>query len=340
MKKRIGSIFLTLTALALAAILAFTAYDNLTLKEQLSDAQNAGRSSQARILEAQDALAEKEAALSEKEAYIQGQSAHIDELSTQISEMIEGNYTDEDDKEDNNKNTRSSYDKSYPQLYARAEYERRYGSEDGDTDTSPKGKKDVYLTFDDGPSELTPEVLDLLDQYNAKATFFVVTVNNDASTKYLSEIVKRGHTLAIHSYSHDYGRIYSSVDAFLKDYELVYDWIYDETGYRPTLFRFPGGSTKPSKALLAQIKEEMERRGFIYYDWSVSSGDGSNLTTSDNIIQNVTSEVGAYDFPVVLMHDGSGKNATLNALPTVLKRLKEMGYNFRALDETMEPVQF
>ena len=198
----------------------------------------------------------------------------------------------------------------------------------------------MYLTFDDGPSDLTPQVLDLLDEYDAKATFFVVYKDSKEYTKLLSEIVKRGHTLALHSYSHDYKKIYASVDAFLEDFQRVYDWVYEETGQRPALFRFPGGSTNGKRSITDEIVKEMERRGFIYYDWNVSSGDGSQLTTTENIIENVTTTVGNQKFPVVLMHDGQGKNATLKALPSVLEYLKDNNYTFQALNETMKPVQY
>lgn len=182
--------------------------------------------------------------------------------------------------------------------------------------------------------------MDLLDQYNAKATFFVVQKNNEAYEDYLSEIVERGHVLGLHTYSHDYNEIYRSVDAFLADYEKVYDWVKEKTGYTPSLFRFPGGSNNGSSYVGRQIIREMTRRGFTYFDWSVSSGDGSNLTTTQNIIDNVCSHVGTVELPIVLMHDGSGKDATLAALPTVLKYLSDEGYEFRSLDQNVEPVQF
>ncbi|MDO5126956.1 MAG: polysaccharide deacetylase family protein [Eubacteriales bacterium] len=198
----------------------------------------------------------------------------------------------------------------------------------------------VYLTFDDGPSDLTPEVLDLLDKYDAKVTFFVVYTDDEEYTSYLKEIVDRGHTIALHSYSHDYNKIYKSVDAFLEDFEKVYNWVYEETGVRPTLFRFPGGSTKGKKSIVNDIIAEMERRGFIYYDWNVSSGDGSNLTTTENILENVCTNVGSFDQPVVLMHDGVGKNATLKDIPMLLEILAEEGYEFCLLDKNLKPIQY
>lgn len=267
--------------------------------------------------------------LQEKEDFISGQTEYINELTTQLADC-QNTVNSEDEDSDNKKNdTTSSYEKKYPDLYAGATF-----SDDNTSDLK------VYLTFDDGPSDLTPQVLDLLDKYNAKATFFVVHTDNEEYTSYLKEIVDRGHTLALHSYSHDYNKIYKSVDAFLEDFNQVYNWVYEETGVRPTLFRFPGGSTNGKTAVVNDIIAEMERRGFIYYDWNVSSGDGSNLTTTENILENVCTNVGNFDQPVVLMHDGAGKNATFKALPTILKTLADEGYEFCSLDEHLTPVQY
>lgn len=273
-------------------------------------------------------LKEDAAQLEGKDDYIDGQKEYISELSEQIQALSRNAGSEESLEEESWYSDVLSEEDPYPNLYA-------------DKDSLPvqTGQKYVYLTFDDGPSPLTPKVLDLLDQYNAHATFFVVAKNNEEYAEYLSDIVERGHTLALHSYSHNYNLIYRSVDAFLSDYEQVYDWVYEETGYSPSLFRFPGGSSNGSSYVVNNIIKEMGRRGFTHYDWNVSSGDGSNLTTTQNIIDNICSNVGNVDNPVVLMHDGSGKNATLAALPTVLKNLSEAGYEFRSLDNNSQPVQ-
>lgn len=267
--------------------------------------------------------------LQEKEDFISGQTEYINELTTQLADCQNTVNSEDEDSNDKKNDTTSSYEKKYPDLYAGATF-----SDDNTSDLK------VYLTFDDGPSDLTPQVLDLLDKYNAKATFFVVHTDNEEYTSYLKEIVDRGHTLALHSYSHDYNKIYKSVDAFLEDFNQVYNWVYEETSVRPTLFRFPGGSTNGKTAVVNDIIAEMERRGFIYYDWNVSSGDGSNLTTPENILENVCTNVGNFDQPVVLMHDGAGKNATFKALPTILKTLADEGYEFCSLDEHLTPVQY
>ncbi len=249
-----------------------------------------------------------------------GQDAMIQELNQQIKEL---NETPEDTK---NPTKDSQFRGKYPDLYA---YEK--GQED---------KKTVYLTFDDGPSDLTPKVLDVLDRYNAKATFFVVYTEDAQYTKYLQEIVDRGHTLAIHSYTHKYNVIYQSQEAYLNDLSKVFDWVYDNTGVRPSLYRFPGGSTRAGYQLVNGVNPELTRRGFTYYDWNVSSGDGSNLTTAENEIENVCNNVKLYDTPVVLMHDGAGKTETLKALPTILEKLSKEGCDFKALNDDIEPVQY
>ncbi len=272
-------------------------------------------------------LSDSNAKLEEKEAYLDGQKEYISELSHQIDTLAENK--DSEDSEEDSSSTKDSGSDPYPSLYAEG-----FGPLEEDTE------KTAYLTFDDGPSSLTPKVLDLLDEYDAKATFFVVCKNNEEYAKYLPEIVKRGHTLALHSYSHSYSQIYASQDAFLSDFEKVYDWVVENTGYTPSLFRFPGGSNNGSSYVVTEIIDELERRGFQYFDWNVSSGDGSNLTTRENIIDNICNNIGNAEHPVVLMHDGSGKNATLSALPTVLKRLSEKGYEFRALDKTVPSVHY
>lgn len=351
-------IFAALLAAALLSLIGgYSFYEVQQSRQRVSDLS-------ASLQEKDKEIAALQETLSQTEDSLAGQTDYVKELTEQIDKLAGFNETDSEDTDENDSKSsgedskggskKDSADKAdseakdekdkYPELYSQAEYEKREkdknSGKNGKDGNGGETEKSVYLTFDDGPSDLTPKVLDLLDEYDAKATFFVVYKDDKEYTQQLSEIVSRGHTLALHSYSHDYQKIYASVDAFLSDFQKVYDWVYEETGIRPTLFRFPGGSNNGKKSVTDEIIAEMERRGFLYYDWNVSSGDGSNLTTSDNILENICTNVGNYDFPVVLMHDGPGKHATLNALPQVLKTLQKKGYSFLALDETMEPVQY
>lgn len=281
-------------------------------------------------------LSDLESSIDEKKSYIDGQKEYIDELNDQMAEAFSAAQSQDDSLDDyiSSDDTDSTYDSNYdpyPNLYAH----------DSNSDDKTQETKTAYLTFDDGPCSTTPQVLDLLDQYDAKATFFVVYTEDGAYSDYLNDIADKGHTLALHSYSHDYDKIYASVDAFLDDFSKVFDWVYETTGVRCTLYRFPGGSVSSySKNVIDDIIAEMERRGFTYYDWNVSSGDGSNLTTSYNIIDNICNNIGGFKEPVVLMHDAAGKSATLNALPTVLSNLNNLGYTFSALNDNMEPIQY
>lgn len=128
----------------------------------------------------------------------------------------------------------------------------------------------VYLTFDDGPSARTDEILEILDKYGVKATFFVVGANEEGDLERMQKIVAAGHTLAIHSYSHDYKKIYASVEAYLEDFNQMFCQIYEATGVKPQIFRFPGGSVNSyNVGIHQQLIAEMTRRGFVYFDWNV-----------------------------------------------------------------------
>lgn len=202
--------------------------------------------------------------------------------------------------------------------------------------------KAVYLTFDDGPSKNTTTVLDALKAQGAHATFFIIGKNIPGHEAILKRMVSEGHTLAIHTYSHDYKGMYASVDAYLDDFNKVYTAIHDATGVYPTLFRFPGGSINGYNAgIYEQIIAEMTRRGFIYYDWSVSSEDATGKKlTSAQLTQNVVKGVARSKHPIVLMHDSGEKTATAGAVASMVQQLKAAGYDCRALTGDVRPITF
>ena len=204
-----------------------------------------------------------------------------------------------------------------------------------------EGEKPViYLTFDDGPSMNTAQVLDILKANDIKATFFVVN-NNIPNQEYLyKRIVDEGHTIGIHTYSHQYNNIYNSVEDYLADFNRIYTKVYELTGVKPTIFRFPGGSINVyNQDMYIELIAEMLRRGFTYYDWNVSSGDAGETYTSAQIYSAVVNGVGNKDKSIVLMHDSSTKYATVSALQTIIDNLKET-HEFKALDNTVEPTVF
>ncbi len=185
----------------------------------------------------------------------------------------------------------------------------------------------VYLTFDDGPSANTDKILDILDDYNVKATFFVVGQDTEVYADAYRRIVNEGHTIGMHSYSHSYSDIYASEEAFAKDYNKIHDLIFELTGVDSKFYRFPGGSSNSvsnvSKSVLINYLNE---QGVVYYDWNVASGDAtSQAFTSQQVIDNVMKDVVKYKTSVVLLHDASNKNATVEALPGLIEALQEKG---------------
>lgn len=191
-----------------------------------------------------------------------------------------------------------------------------------DSETYP-GKKLVYLTFDDGPSKNTDAILDLLSQYNVKATFFVLAKEN-LDDKY-RRIIEEGHTLAIHSYTHKYDEIYASKDSFRQDIDLMKEFLENNFGYHTFLYRFPGGSSnqvsKVEKDALFQVLKEEE---LDYVDWNVTSQDASVVPLSaDKIANNVYEGIEKNQSNIVLLHDAANKSTTVEALSMILDTLSK-----------------
>jgi len=189
------------------------------------------------------------------------------------------------------------------------------------TGNVPKdGKHHVYLTFDDGPSVQTGKVLDILKQYKVKATFFVVGREDAKSIALYQRIVDEGHTLAMHSYSHDYAKLYVSLDSFQEDLHRLQNLLFDKTGVWCKYYRFPGGSSNTaSKVSMKDLEAYLDREGIAYFDWNVYGGDG---ISAEVIVKNVTANVDKYKESVILLHDAADKRATVSALPGIIEYLQ------------------
>ena len=194
--------------------------------------------------------------------------------------------------------------------------------------------KVIYLTFDDGPSGNTEHLLDILDRYGVKATWFVTNTHPDY-TYLISEMARRGHTVAIHSASHDYGLIYSGEEAFFADLKEMQDVIYAETGARPRLLRFPGGSSNTvswrNKGIMTRLTECLGDMGYLYFDWNVSAADTAPDANYTTVVRNVTEGCAAHPWSVVLQHDTNG--FSVNAVPAIIEWGQRNGYIFLPLDE-------
>lgn len=207
---------------------------------------------------------------------------------------------------------------------------------------NPK-EKICYLTFDDGPDrDNTERILDTLKEYNVKATFFVIYKDYKEERELYKRIVDEGHTIGVHTASHNYSKIYASVDAYLSDFERISKQIEQTTGVKPEIFRFPGGSINAyNAATYREIIAEMVRRGYTYYDWNSSSGDaGSGNVSKSEIVDNVLNTGKKISKRIVLMHDGKGHSATADALPKIIEGLQKQGYKLEALTKDVKPVCF
>jgi peptidoglycan/xylan/chitin deacetylase (PgdA/CDA1 family) len=188
-----------------------------------------------------------------------------------------------------------------------------------------EGTRYVYLTFDDGPSIYTDEILDILAEYDVKATFFVCGKPDAKYTDSYKRIVDEGHTLGMHSYSHKYSDIYSSVDAFSEDFKKLRHFLYDTTDVLPRYYRFPGGSSnKVTKVDIHELMDVLEADGVTYFDWNVSAGDDRAGATKDTIYNNIVGNIPRFKHCIVLMHDAADKKSTVEALPEVIEAIQAM----------------
>lgn len=202
-------------------------------------------------------------------------------------------------------------------------------------------EKTAYLTFDDGPSPVTLDILDTLDQYDIKATFFVVSRRAEYEKEILREAAARGHTIGMHSGSHDPANMYMSTEAFLTDMYDNYNYIYEVTGKYPQIFRFVGGSKSKYNSKAAEdIVEAMTSRGFSYFDWNSSADDATKPhPRAERIVSNVLRTADRQQL-IVLAHDSGARTQTAAALPLLIEELLARGYEFDKLDASVEPIRF
>ena len=194
----------------------------------------------------------------------------------------------------------------------------------------------IYLTFDDGPNGLyTPKILNVLKKYNVKATFFVTQSGPDSLIK---REYNEGHVVALHTYTHDYAYVYSSVENYFKDLERVSNRVERITGQKSYLFRFPGGSSNTvsmhySRGVVSKVAAEATAKGYSYFDWNISSGDAGGTTDPTRECQIVARNLSKSRGNVVLMHDI--KSHTANAIECIVKAGIDNGYTFAGLDSSV-----
>ena len=205
-------------------------------------------------------------------------------------------------------------------------------------------EKWVCLTFDDGPSKTTPEVLAALDAAGVHGTFFVVATDyNEKYLPLLTQAAAAGHQIALHSASHEYSDIYRSSAAYWKDITLLKERIAPYVDAESIRYlRFPGGSTNTvsrrygGKGLMPQLKTEVEQRGWQWVDWNVCAEDAvGGHPSADTIYRNVVRETGEQTHCVVLMHDSATTRTTAEALPDIIRWYTDNGYAFLTVAEAL-----
>ncbi|MCR1933744.1 polysaccharide deacetylase family protein [Clostridium tepidum] len=200
-------------------------------------------------------------------------------------------------------------------------------------------KKEIYLTFDDGPSDKTTEgILDVLKENDVKATFFIVGKYIEGKEDILKRIAKEGHSLGLHTYSHDYKKIYSNNKIFIDEMLKCQDEIYKVTGIKTNIIRFPGGSVK---RLNSDFKKELEDKGFKIYDWNMALTDGINPKAPVNkFYKEGIKGKKPLSKIILLMHcDYLNKN-TCKALPNIINFYKNEGYEFKIIDDSVPEFVF
>ncbi len=205
----------------------------------------------------------------------------------------------------------------------------------------PGVPKKVYLTFDDGPSRQTEKVLDILKKKKVKATFFMIGRDDEYSESLYKRVVREGHTLGMHSYSHRYKEIYGSLEGFQKDFNKISDHLFAITGVRSAFYRFPGGSSNSINQFpIKEYTKFLNEQGVTYMDWNVIAANGTtDNVTKEEMVQSVMDGVAKYDTSIVLLYDSADKKMTAKSLEDIIDSLLAGGYEILPIDENTVPVQ-
>ncbi len=203
--------------------------------------------------------------------------------------------------------------------------------------------KTVYLTFDDGPSVVTGDILDLLKERNIKATFFVTGATTERGKTLYKRMKDEGHSIGIHSFSHKYSEIYKNSGAFMEDFSKLENHLQEIVGETPKIFRFPGGSTNSNASVqtLEEIKKATSEKGYIFFDWNaLAKDDKAVVTSAEDMFQNIIKSGKDRDRILILMHDDALRSTAVDCIKMLIDYYIEKGYVFEALTENTIPITF
>ncbi|ADU27996.1 polysaccharide deacetylase family protein [Ethanoligenens harbinense] len=256
------------------------------------------------------------------------QSAHLQQVEHQLSSM-RGETSRADHLQDQLQDLTAKYDDLSSRMAIRQSFSETHASD---------GTKIAYLTFDDGPSKNTSQLLQALKQSNVKATFFVIGLNCQQYPDAVKNEAAGGHVVGIHSWTHKYEYIYANMDNFKQDFMQLHDYLTQQLGSEPTICRFPGGTnnTVSKKYTKEPIMQEavnwVEGMDIRPIDWDADAGDAETpIPTKDQIVQRVLREIGHKTNPVILMHDFGNRTSTIEAVPLIVQQLQAQGYTFGTL---------
>lgn len=230
----------------------------------------------------------------------------------------------------------SEYQKNNGASPARAETD--HSAEEQEKEQEEE-KKIAYLSFDDGPSEITPDILDTLKKKQAKATFFLV---GNEITPEREEIVKReleeGHSIGVHTFSHKRDEMYCNEEYFFQDFNQCRERIQQVTGISPVLHRFPWGSNNNYVCpIVDDLIEKLAAQNVKSFDWNVSGEDSIGRGVPKAVIyRNIVKDLEKYEQPIILLHDSNTMKNTSAVLGEIIDFIKEKGYQFGTLDERKE----
>ncbi len=193
--------------------------------------------------------------------------------------------------------------------------------------------KIIYLTFDDGPYMYTEELLDILDEYNVKATFFVTDTRPEYENL-IGEEYSGGHSVGLHAYHHVWSEVYANEEAFYEDFQKMQEVIKEQTGAYTDIFRFPGGSsnerTDHVAHMMTHLAKEMTEKGYVYFDWDLDSRDAMEAKTASEVLANLKSGTeSCKEYSVILCHDVY--EHTISAMEEFIPWALKEGYQFQPL---------
>ncbi|MBR2189795.1 MAG: DUF5011 domain-containing protein [Eubacterium sp.] len=197
-----------------------------------------------------------------------------------------------------------------------------------DPSLAVNGENIVFLTFDDGPGEYTAKLLDILAKYDVKATFFVTGLGGQLDL--IGREAEEGHTVGVHSLTHDYDKIYASEEAFWEDFDAMNDIIEQQTGSRTNIMRFPGGSSNTvssgNEGIMTRLTVQAQKNGYDYYDWNAYDGDVYETSDPEQISENIIEGIQEQSISVVLCHDT--KEYTVDGIEGAIRWALKNGYTF------------